>query len=130
GRAGEILARCLLLGRRRLLEWLEEVAAKPAAATTTLRRLTLRRPAEAAEIEKLGGSRSHDPDQKRDHNREHGQRAGIGKHAQKGFWLSHPGSVAMDCDVSNIVAESGRKRADFPHKSGLPLRRQGCRPNR
>jgi hypothetical protein len=117
----------LLLGRR-LLEWLEEVAAKPAAAT--LRRLTLRRAAEAAEIEKLRGSRSHDPDQKRDHNREHGQRAGIGKHAQKGFWLSHPGSVAMDRDVSNIVAESGRKRADFPHKSGLPLRRQGCRPNR
>src|SRR6185295_10797836 len=52
GRAGEILARGLLLGRRRLLEWLEEITAKPAAATTTLRRLTLRRAAEAAEIEK------------------------------------------------------------------------------
>jgi hypothetical protein len=71
-----------------LLEWLKEIAAKPAAAT--LRRLALRRAAEAAEIEKLRRRRSYDPDQKRDDNRQHGQRAGIGKHAQEGFWLSHP----------------------------------------
>jgi hypothetical protein len=71
-----------------LLERLKEIAAKPAAAA--LWRLALRRPAKAAEIEKLRGSRSHDPDQKRDDNRQHGQRAGICEHAQKGLWLSHP----------------------------------------
>ena len=86
GRAGEILARRLrgLL----LLEWLKEIAAKPAAAT--LRRLPLRRTAEAAEIEKLRRRRPHDPDQKRDRNRQRHQRAGIGEHAQEGLWLSHP----------------------------------------
>jgi hypothetical protein len=31
----------------------------------------------------------------------------------------------MDRDVSNIVTESGRKRADFPHKSGFRADRQG-----
>jgi hypothetical protein len=71
-----------------LLEWLKEIAAKPAAATT-LWRLALRRAAEAAEIEKLRRRRTRDPDQKRDDNRQHGQRAGIGEHAQEGFWLSH-----------------------------------------
>ena len=34
----------------------------------------------------------------------------------------------MDREVANIVAESGRKRADFPHKSGFRPDRQGfCR---
>ena len=81
GRAGKILARRLrgLL----LLEWLKEIAAKPAAAT--LRRLPLRRTAEAAEIEKLRGSRPHDPDQKRDRNRQHHEWAGISEHAQEGL---------------------------------------------
>ena len=86
GRAGEILARRL---RGLLLEWLKEIAAKPAAAAT-LRRLALRRAAEAAEIEELRRRRSHDPDQKRDRNRQRDQRAGFGKHAQEGLWLSHP----------------------------------------
>jgi hypothetical protein len=31
----------------------------------------------------------------------------------------------MDRDVSNIVAESGRKRADIPHKPGFRPDRQG-----
>ena len=71
-----------------LLEWLKEIAAKPAAAT--LRRLPLRRTAEAAEIEELRRRRANDPDQKRDRNRQRHQRAGVGEHAQKGLWLSHP----------------------------------------
>ena len=94
GRAGKILAR-RLRGLLLLLEWREEIAAEPAAATT-LWRLPLRRTAEAAEIEKLRRRRSRDPDQERDRNRQRDQRAGLGEHAQEGRWLSASGSVAMD----------------------------------
>src|SRR5439155_15182950 len=74
-RTREILARRLL--RRLLLEWLKEIAAKPAAAT--LWRLAPRRTAEAAEIEELRRRRAHDPDQKRDRNSQQGRPAGIGE---------------------------------------------------
>jgi hypothetical protein len=71
-----------------LLEWRKEIAAEPAAAT--LWRLPLRRTAETTEIEELRRRRTNDPDQKRDRNRQRHQGAGVGKHAQKGLWLSHP----------------------------------------
>ena len=114
-----------LAGLLLLLEWREEIAAEPAAAT--LWRLPLRRTAEAAEIEKLRRRRARDPDQQRDRNRQHDQRAGLGEHAQKGLWFRHPARSQWIREVSNIVAESGRKRADFPHKPGFRRHRQGLR---
>ncbi|MEH2523457.1 hypothetical protein V1288_001366 [Bradyrhizobium sp. AZCC 2176] len=119
-RAGKILARRLLL--RRLLERRKEIAAEPAAAGAR------GRTGGPSEIEELRRRRADDPDQKRDRNRQRHQRAGVGENAQEGLWLSHPARVAMDREVSNIVLESGRKRADFPHEPGFRPDRQGfCR---
>ena len=113
---GEILARrlrCLLL--LLLLERRKDFAAEP-AAPATLRRRPLRLTAETAEteIKELRGGRARDPDQHRNRNRQRDQQAGLGEHAQEGLRLrQHRTRSQWVVRRQNIIAESGRKRADF-----------------
>src|SRR5882724_3429067 len=58
------------------------------------------------------------PDQKRDRNRQRDQRAGLGEHAKKGSGLRHPARSQRKWKAPAIIAESGRKRADFAPING------------
>src|SRR5882724_8695929 len=59
----------------------------------------------------LRGCGSDDSNRQRNRDSQRDQRAALGENAQKGFWLCH--ALVRNESRKVIIAESGRKRADF-----------------
>jgi hypothetical protein len=78
--------------RHLLLKRCENITTEPAAAepaTETTPATALLWPRRSSEIEKLSRRGSDDPDQQRDRDREHDQRAAVDKYPRTGLRISH-----------------------------------------